>query len=409
MSRRRNENPYWWVEEDIRGISTAVDSLRAPECDLAFSLQKGRDVNITPARGQYDLKYDVARSLQYLEGKPKGVSDGISFDCQRGRDGKDNRSAIGQDRPGMYNPFGAAQKGGGVMSFEKQLGRNGGDSKGRRGDAANSYGEAFGTSRNATTATTTASRGGSSHHKATSAQPHPPMSTTATPAVKRKKNKNLDYPRFYTRDTEKVCVLCQEPLSTGPKRKLKCGHVHHAACLKEWKQCMSFGIERDCPSCSPSIPFDRAASARGVPTDKAVDQAISSLLKFKETGNGGEALRLLRLYVKNLVVSEGAAKYRSINLESNAFKSKGAPLKGACVALLVAIGFEKRGTSLDLELDAVDIPLFKRTLTKVETGLAKHQGYISVDEWRKERVPAPDKPPNIYCIRNGGGRQQKRA
>lgn len=90
-------------------------------------------------------------------------------------------------------------------------------------------------------------------------------------------------------------------------------------------------------------------------------------------GDGGKALKLLGLYVKNIVEKPNEAKYRSINMESNAFKTKVAPLKGG-VALLRAIGFEKNATSLDLSLQSRDVPLLSRTQAKLDAGLAKYLG-----------------------------------
>lgn len=39
-------------------------------------------------------------------------------------------------------------------------------------------------------------------------------------------------------------------------------------------------------------------------------------------GDGGKGLKLLGLYVKNIVEKPDEAKYRSINTDSNAFKGK---------------------------------------------------------------------------------------
>jgi len=117
----------------------------------------------------------------------------------------------------------------------------------------------------------------------------------------------------------------------------------------------------------------KPAAAPVVTNEEAVDQAIETISRYKVGGDGGKALKLLGLYVKNIVEKPDEAKYRSINMESNAFKTKVAPLKGG-VALLRAIGFEKNATSLDLSLQSRDVPLLSRTQAKLDAGLAKYLG-----------------------------------
>lgn len=82
---------------------------------------------------------------------------------------------------------------------------------------------------------------------------------------------------------------------------------------------------------------------------------------------------MLGLYVKNAVEKPDEDKYRSINTDSNAFKTKVAPLKGG-VALLKAIGFEKNEASLDLSVEVRDMELLSRTLVKLDAALAKYLG-----------------------------------
>ena len=89
-------------------------------------------------------------------------------------------------------------------------------------------------------------------------------------------------------------------------------------------------------------------------------------------GDGGKALKLLSLYVKNVVEKPEDAKYRSINTESNAYKTKVAPLKGG-MALLRALGFEKNENSLDLSLEKRDMSLLSGTLSKLTTA---HEQYL---------------------------------
>ena len=75
---------------------------------------------------------------------------------------------------------------------------------------------------------------------------------------------------------------------------------------------------------------------------------------------------------KNVVEKPEDAKYRSINTESNAYKTKVAPLKGG-MALLRALGFEKNENSLDLSLEKRDMSLLSGALSKLTTA---HEQYL---------------------------------
>jgi hypothetical protein len=87
-----------------------------------------------------------------------------------------------------------------------------------------------------------------------------------------------------------------------------------------------------------------------------IDKCIETISKYKVGGDGLNCLKLLEVYVKNVVEKPDDAKYRSIKTDSNAFKTKVAPLVGG-IALLRALGFEKNGDSLDLSLEARDLEL----------------------------------------------------
>jgi hypothetical protein len=76
------------------------------------------------------------------------------------------------------------------------------------------------------------------------------------------------------------------------------------------------------------------------------------------------------LFVKNLVQNPTDPKFRSINTESNAFKTKLAKLVGP-LALLKAVGFEKSEEEGKLQFKG-DAPsaLLTETLAKLESAEA---------------------------------------
>jgi hypothetical protein len=58
------------------------------------------------------------------------------------------------------------------------------------------------------------------------------------------------------------------------------------------------------------------------PKDVQATECISRVSQYRAGGDGGKALKLLGVFVKNVVDNPGEPKYRGISLESNAYKSK---------------------------------------------------------------------------------------
>ena len=130
-----------------------------------------------------------------------------------------------------------------------------------------------------------------------------------------------------------------------------------------------------------SAPAAAAAAAAAAPTGppktgaivpgaaitdpvKAIDGAISTISRHRTSGDGGNALKLLITFVGNIHKNPTEAKYRSINTEGNAFKSKLAGITGS-VQLLRALGFEKTDDGkMKLEGDST-LPLIGETLQKL--------------------------------------------
>jgi thioredoxin len=71
-----------------------------------------------------------------------------------------------------------------------------------------------------------------------------------------------------------------------------------------------------------------------------IDGAIGTISRYRTGGDGGQALKLLLTFTRNIVTNPGEEKYRSINMDSAAFKNKLAPLVGP-MAILKLLGFQK--------------------------------------------------------------------
>ena len=125
---------------------------------------------------------------------------------------------------------------------------------------------------------------------------------------------------------------------------------------------------------SSTAAASSAQTSTGSVTD-TVEQAIMTISRYRTRGDGGNALKLLALFVKNVATNPSEVKYRSINTESAAYKTKLAGLVGPA-NLLRALGFEKNSEGkLVLGVSDTDtssfLPLFQTTLQKLEMAIEK--------------------------------------
>jgi UBX domain-containing protein 1/4 len=101
-----------------------------------------------------------------------------------------------------------------------------------------------------------------------------------------------------------------------------------------------------------------------------IDEYITKVSSYRAGGDGGKCLKILKLLVGNAADNPEEEKFKKINLETNAYKSKVKPFVGA-KSLLVAVGFspqENDPTHLILKED-VDYQLLKDTKEKLEKAM----------------------------------------
>jgi hypothetical protein len=105
-------------------------------------------------------------------------------------------------------------------------------------------------------------------------------------------------------------------------------------------------------SSSSSAPKKASSSSAADNQDPAqkVDSAIGMIARYRTGGDGGAALKLLLTFVKNIVDNPDEPKFRSINTEGAAFKTRLMPLVGPMI-LLRAVGFEKSEEDGKLKFD----------------------------------------------------------
>ena len=135
-------------------------------------------------------------------------------------------------------------------------------------------------------------------------------------------------------------------------------------------------------TCSDGIQYDKDAEGqeegaspqkkKGAVSAAKIDEYIQKVSSYKAGGDGGKCLKLLVVFVKNVVENPGEDKYKSINMEGKAYKAKVKPFLGA-KALLMAVGFSQNegGDKLVLKEDA-DPALLASTKDKLEAALAAY-------------------------------------
>lgn len=100
-----------------------------------------------------------------------------------------------------------------------------------------------------------------------------------------------------------------------------------------------------------------------------IDEYIAKVSGYRAGGDGGKCLKILKAYVGNVVDNLTEEKYKSINMENKAYKTKVKPFIGA-KSILLACGFvqNESGDTLTLSDDADPIVLAE-TKKKLEAAI----------------------------------------
>jgi thiol-disulfide isomerase/thioredoxin len=103
-----------------------------------------------------------------------------------------------------------------------------------------------------------------------------------------------------------------------------------------------------------------------------IDEYITKVSAYKAGGDGGKCLKVLKIYIGNVVDHPDDPKYRSINTDNKAFKIKVKPFIGA-KALLLAVGFAPSQSETALELgEGANHELLVSTKGKLESAIAAY-------------------------------------
>jgi len=136
----------------------------------------------------------------------------------------------------------------------------------------------------------------------------------------------------------------------------------------------SLGVDGYNPS---AIQYDQSADGEEEPAAQKpkkshpevakIDEYIQKVSSYRAGGDGGKCLKILKIYCQNVSDNPGEEKFKKINMDNKAFKTKVKPFIGA-KSLLLAVGFapsESDPTHLVLKDDA-DIQVIKDTKAKLE-------------------------------------------
>ncbi|KAL3816163.1 hypothetical protein ACHAXA_001650 [Cyclostephanos tholiformis] len=115
-----------------------------------------------------------------------------------------------------------------------------------------------------------------------------------------------------------------------------------------------------------------AKTVKAPPSVDKMDEYIAKVSSYRAGGDGGNCLKILKAYIGNVTKNPTDAKYRKINTENKAYKTKVKPFLGA-KSLLLCVGFAptKDGTAMELGEDA-DMAVLRMAEEKVDAAYEKY-------------------------------------
>jgi UBX domain-containing protein 1/4 len=120
-------------------------------------------------------------------------------------------------------------------------------------------------------------------------------------------------------------------------------------------------------------PLAQKQKTSGAANAAKIDEYITKVSSYRAGGDGGKCLKVLKLLVGNAADNPEEDKFKKINMETNAYKTKVKPFVGA-KSLLLAVGFTPQDndpTHLILKDDA-DYELLKDTKVKLEKAIVAY-------------------------------------
>eukprot|EP00578_Thalassiosira_sp_NH16_P009275 CAMPEP_0181121574 /NCGR_PEP_ID=MMETSP1071-20121207/24817_1 /TAXON_ID=35127 /ORGANISM="Thalassiosira sp., Strain NH16" /LENGTH=575 /DNA_ID=CAMNT_0023206415 /DNA_START=81 /DNA_END=1808 /DNA_ORIENTATION=+ len=111
---------------------------------------------------------------------------------------------------------------------------------------------------------------------------------------------------------------------------------------------------------------------KAAPSVAKMDEYVTKVASYRAGGDGGNCLKILKAYIGNVVKHPDDVKYRRINTENKAYRTKVKPFLGA-KSLLLCVGFSpsEDGTALELNEDA-DMKVLAQAKEKVEAAYERY-------------------------------------
>ncbi|CAM9954587.1 unnamed protein product, partial [Ectocarpus fasciculatus] len=116
---------------------------------------------------------------------------------------------------------------------------------------------------------------------------------------------------------------------------------------------------------------EQQPAAKVEKSEEKMEKAVDMLARQTVAGLGGTAMKTCLAYIKNALTKPEEEKFRSINLDNNAFKNRVATCIGG-VALLKAVGFAKEESRLFMSMEARDEALLANAKEKLEEAIASY-------------------------------------
>lgn len=136
---------------------------------------------------------------------------------------------------------------------------------------------------------------------------------------------------------------------------------------------LQYGNDGTAPPASDSANDDSkpAKKVKNVDSTK-IQEYINKVSSYKAGGDGGKCLKILKIYISNVIDNPNENKFKSINMDNNAYKTKVKPFIGA-KQLLMAVGFQQIDPStLSISDDTYNLQLLTETRTKLEAALVAY-------------------------------------
>jgi UBX domain-containing protein 1/4 len=130
------------------------------------------------------------------------------------------------------------------------------------------------------------------------------------------------------------------------------------------------GIQYDKNEEQALVPCDAIGNQKKAQASASkIDEYIQRVSSYRAGGDGGKCLKILLAYIGNVLDNPSEAKFRTINTENKAFKTKVKPFVGA-KQLLKAVGFKEEAGDNSLVLEeSFDAANLVKTREKLKAAL----------------------------------------